>query len=126
MAKDLDQLAYLVDQYENARAERLAADKVAKELKSKETKLHDELCDALAESGVGMVGGSTHKVTLKITRKPQAADWPALYEYIKQNNAFELLQRRLGERAINERLEQGEDIPGLSFFNKRSLSVSKL
>ena len=123
---ELALLGKLNDDYVAARQLRLDSDKEAARLKSIEVKLHDRLVEELRSNDVGMVGGSTHKVTLKTVSKPQAEDWQAVYQYIKDNDAFELLQRRLGEGAVAERTEAGEKIPGIAFYLKSTLSVSKL
>lgn len=49
-----------------------------------------------------------------------AEDWDAFYQYIKENDAIHLLQRRVGQAATLETLEDG-DIPGV-----KKLTITKL
>jgi len=122
---ELAQLSDLVDQFTTKRAERLAQDKSAKLLKAEETVLKELILNQLIVNEVGSVGGKTHTVKRQIKRKPQVADWQAFNTYVIENNALELFQRRIHEKAVNERTEEGP-IPGIEFFELNDLSVSKL
>lgn len=48
----------------------------------------------------------------------------SFYKYVADNNAFDLLQRRLNNKAIADRHGDGEKIPGLSKFTKRTIKVT--
>jgi hypothetical protein len=48
-----------------------------------------------------------------------------VYDYVKEHDAFDILFRRLNEKAIMDRREQGEEVPGLDWFPVASLSVSR-
>jgi len=55
---------------------------------------------------------------------PTAKNWERIYEYIKEHNAFELLQRRLSAPAIREHWDAGEKIPGIDKYPIEKLSVT--
>lgn len=78
-----------------------------------------------ADAATGVAG---HKALAKIERKliPQCEDWDALYAFIARNKAWELLQKRLGETAVKERLDAGQDLPGITIFQAKKVSVTKL
>jgi len=123
---ELAELAVLVDDFTAANQERLAADKVAKELKKVETALHDRIIAELIRNEARMCAGQTKRVTLQTVSKPQAVDWPAIHEYMVSHDAMDLLQRRLAVGAIDDRIEEGEEIPGIEFIQVNKLSVAKL
>ena len=123
---ELEQLADLVDEFTVARDLRLAADKEAKALKKTESTLKARVIDELIRNSATMVGGSTHRVTLQVKTKPQAEDWPLIYKYMKEKDAMDIVQRRLLGSAIDDRIEEGEEIPGIIFVQVNDLSVAKL
>ena len=52
-------------------------------------------------------------------------DWDAVHAYIKENDAFYLLQRRLSNAPYKEILDSGESLAGVVPFTKRSLNMRK-
>jgi len=56
---------------------------------------------------------------------PVAKDWEAIYEYVKENDAFYLLFKRLSSTAYKEMLEAGEVLPGAESYEKETISITK-
>lgn len=123
---ELAELAKLVDQYDEARNTRLAADKKAKDLKTIEAKFADRITIELNGQGIRYAAGTVKRVKLTPHTKPKAEDWPKFYEYMREENAFDLLQKRLGEAAIMLRRDEGIVIPGLAFNQFFKLSLGKI
>ena len=122
-----NELADLVDAYVTKRDARLLADKTAAALKTDETILHDALMQQFQLQGVKSLGSARFGVKMAGPEyQPSVKDWPALYAYIKENDAFELLERRPGKGACRERWDAGEIIPGVEKFPVYKLSVSKV
>jgi hypothetical protein len=119
-------LAEVTDEYYKVQQERRELDKKSKELKERETNLKNYIADFLRKNKMSAVGG-THIIATYV-RKPKAIaeNWSTLYDFIVQNEAFDILQRRLHEGAIKDRLEQGESIPGLGTIWIDDISVSKV
>ena len=107
------ELAALVDAYEVTRAGRLSLEKDVKVLQSAENAHKAKIIEELQRQEVDVVGGKLLTVTLVKKIKPQAADWADLYEFIQANGAFDLLHRRLTEKAVKDRWENGEVLPGV-------------
>ncbi len=124
MSNELAASAALVDAYIAKRTERLLADKVAENLKKEETELQKKLIEICIASGTKALGGSKGVVNYARENKPTVMNWEKLYEYIKEHDAFELLQRRLGEGAVAERWEDGIVIPGVGTFPVDKLTIS--
>ena len=67
------------------------------------------------------------KLTFSISEQTvgNVEDWDDLYQFIRDNNAFYLLQRRLANAAYKEMLDSGSALPGVVPFTKRSLNMRK-
>jgi len=57
---------------------------------------------------------------------PKCDDWTQLHNYVIANNAPELLQKRLTESAVMERINAGEHIPGISLDTKAVYTVKEV
>ena len=123
---ELAELGKLVDDFNVARNLRLAADKDAKRLKSIEVEMKDRILGEMIEQQVGFAAGMDIRVKRKTVNKPQAADWDQVYKYMVENDAMDLVQKRLHERAVNDRFEDGITIPGIEFYEVNDLSIGKL
>jgi hypothetical protein len=125
MSTDINILSSKADDYLRARKARLAKQREVDELEVVEKKLKAEIIAALAASSAKAIGGQTVTLTLKTKNKPVARDWSQVYDYIKQHDAFDLLQKRLTETAVSLRWEEGEVIPGIEKFPVDDLSISE-
>ena len=107
--------------------ERLAADKVAAELKARETALIDHIIEKLPKGDAGAIG-KHHKVVVGTKDVPQVAadQWEVFYKYVAKNKAWDMLQKRLGTEAIKARLDAGKVIPGVKMFKAVTVSLTKV
>lgn len=122
---DLNELSKIIEQYAMRREERLELDRRSKEIGELENELKQLIMAHMEEQHVYVAGSPHVTVKLKITPKPTAKDWREVYQYVKDNDAFDILFRRLNEKALIERREQGVEVPGLDWFPVASLSVSR-
>ena len=53
----------------------------------------------------------------------EVGDWNALMEYVKNNNAFDILQRRVSPAQLEKRLNAGAIIKGVSVYHSEILIV---
>lgn len=58
---------------------------------------------------------------------PSASDWSALYDFIREHNAFEFLERRVTKKAVKEYMEDHDGAlpPGVQVFRKYDVSVRR-
>lgn len=117
------EVSELVDKFILKKAERLQADKKAAALKAEEDAFKKQLIGIALESKARSLGGSVGSVNWHRKQKPTVENWEQLYAYIKQYDAFELLQRRIGEKAVEERWEDGIVIPGVVTFPVDDLTI---
>lgn len=124
MIKISSHLPDVVDAYISIRAQRLQLDRQAAEVKEQEETLKEHLISSFRTSGTTALGGQAGLVKMTKTIEPDPTNWDELYIYIKANDAWELLHKRVGSQAVKERWEAGEEIPGIGRREVYKLSVS--
>lgn len=77
-------------------------------------------CD---EQGATRVSSALGTAVLTETTVPQVTDWDTFYQFIKDNDAFHFLQRRVATAAFREAIEAKQEIPGLTPFSQRSINL---
>jgi hypothetical protein len=114
-----------VDAYLTARQARLAADKVAAELKKSEDALKGQIEKSMHEAGMTDYKGDTVRVQIEREYKPTVNDWGQVHLFIRENDAWDLVQKRLTESAVKSRWEDNISIPGIEKFPVDKLSITK-
>jgi hypothetical protein len=71
-----------------------------------------------------IVGVGTFK--RKLDLMPSAEDWPTIYAWVKENDAWELLHKRLGKTFVEKYAEDHEGAlpPGVKVFREYVLHVA--
>lgn len=118
------QLPDMVDQYIVARDQRLVLERQVAEMEKLEKVLKDAIIAKAKHEGLTAVGAKQGLVKINSLIEPRADDWPSVYAYIKENDAFDLLHRRLTSDAVKARWENGVEIPGVGKAEVWKLSVS--
>lgn len=119
-------LGSLADQLHAIREVRLAVAKVADQLKAEETRLTEHIINTLDTEAEGGVVGKRYKAIVRRESIPIVEDWEAVYGYIKDNDAFDLLNKQVNRAAVRERWENEEAVPGLGSFQAKKLSLTKV
>lgn len=114
------------DLYHDVRDLRLSMEKEVEAVKAFENAVKTNIIDNLSKSDDTGAAGLRYRAQIVTKRKPQAADWPAIQAYIIQNHAFDLLQRRLSDKAVVDRWEAGEIVPGVEAVNTVDVSITKV
>lgn len=100
---------------------RKALAKEVAQLEKEEKRLGEILLASVPQMGEITAPGITLRKIIK--SKPTASDWNALYEYIRKNDAFDLLHKRLTETAVKLRWDDSVIIPGVVSQDTESLEV---
>jgi hypothetical protein len=121
------------------KAERLAKDKEAETLKSMEEAYKHYLIEQLPKAGAGGIAGKLCRVSVSTKEVPKVNDWPSFYAGIvkiyqthvkkrdgQEDGAFALLQRRLGEAAVDEMWQAGAKVDGVGTFTVVGVSLNKV
>lgn len=54
------------------------------------------------------------------------ADWPIFWNFIKENDRFDMLEKRVGQKAVEDyRDETGDIPPGLNVFSEETVTVRR-
>ena len=118
------QLPDLINQFISVRAQRLALDREAKEIKEFEEILKDAIIAKYKEQGIKAMGATNGLVKMTILIEPLASDWLSIWEHIRATGEFDLLHRRLTSLAVKERWDHEIEIPGVGRSEVYKLSVS--
>jgi hypothetical protein len=122
---DLAELGKLADQLDAKRADRLAADKIAAQLKSEEHALQSQLIAEMEENNLSSIGGENCIIKRTVKERAIASNWPELYAYIKEHDAFDLLHKRITDSAVLLRKDDGVEVPGVSLMEYSTITYSK-
>jgi hypothetical protein len=102
-----------------------AAQKSVDAIEAEYNAIREYVIETLPKSEASGVAGRVGRVAVVRKEVPQVEDWTAFYAYVKKNNAFELLQRRLGDAAVKERWDAGKVVPGVTKFTAVTISLTK-
>lgn len=122
------ELGKIADYYHDTKTARLAADKAAAALKTKEEQAKNALITQMRAQGISAAGGKKLRCTIdpEPDYKPTVKDWSKLYAHILKTKDFSFLQKRIGEAAVKERWEDGVIVPGVDKFPMYKLSTSEI
>jgi hypothetical protein len=105
---------------------RLDVERRIEKLKNLEQQLKNYFIETLPRSSATGISGAVACVRIEIKPIPQVEDWDKFYKYVHKHKAFDMLQRRLSEVAVKDRLDEGVKVPGVGIFNAKKVSVTKL
>ena len=99
-------------------------------IKEAEEKLEGFLLWSLQNSGLtkmGVESPTLGKVTIFNRTKTsyRVGDWDTVLDYVKSNNAYDLLVKNVSSTAVKEAVEAGVEVPGLNVFQEEVVSVRK-
>ena len=114
------------DEYSAVREERLRVEKIAQGIKDRETEIFNCIMATLSESTDTGASGKFYRVQRVEKEVNQVKDWPAFYDYVQKNGSFELMQKRLNDKAVREQIEGGEVLPGVAVEIVPTLSFRKV
>ena len=116
----------VADLYKGVTAIRLLMEKEVKKVRARESELKEHMIDNLSKSDDQGAVGLKYRVQLTKTVKPVTKDWEQVYDYIVENDRFDMLQKRLGDRAVLDIYEETGYMPkGIEKFNAIGISVTK-
>ena len=115
----------LIDGLYDLRTQRLAIEKQVEELKARETATKEEILFLLKESGLEGAKGETATASIQYKIKPNVTDWDSVYSYIRENDMFALLQKRLTTTLWAALQEDGITVPGTEAIAITDLSLTK-
>ena len=100
-------------------------DRQAAEQKEVVDSLKDAIICEMKELDLTSMTLPVARINLLKQTKPIVAEWDALYSFVHQHSAFDLLHRRLSSTAWSDRIENGEVIPGITTYEQTIIRVTK-
>ena len=114
------------DLYAETRQLRLAMEKVVKEVKEREAEVRDHIINNLSKSDDTGAAGKKYRAQIVVKAVPQLNSWEKFTQYVQENGRFDLMQKRLSDKAVTDIWEEGGDVPGVMKFNAVSVSITKI
>lgn len=99
---------------------------VEDEYKAQDQEVCRALITAFREAGLEAGAGSLRRAGMKQEAYYSIEDPEPFYEYVKENDAWDLLTKRVSSKAVKARLKREEDVPGLRIFEKTVVNLSKV
>lgn len=118
-------LGACVDRLYTMRQQRLVKQAEAEKMKSYEVALQDHVLNNFKKDEVEGAKGKLASASISRTTVANVTDWEAFYKYIKKNEAWDMLQRRVNDAAYRARLDDKVAVPGVEAFGIIKLSITK-
>jgi hypothetical protein len=118
-------LGQLIDQRQALRVRMSLLNKEVDDLKTEADALEAQIKSTMINQGLTVAAGETARVTLSEEVNPTVENWDELYQYIKDNNAFYLLQRRVAATAFRETLQADTVVPGVRGVTTHKLAINQ-
>lgn len=108
------------------RESRIIAQRAVDAIEVDEKLLKEHIINNLPKSD--MTGASGKLANVKVVTKevPRVDDWDQLHRYVVDNQAWELMHKRVSDGAVKERWDAGVEVPGVGRFKAVTLSVTKV
>lgn len=119
-------LGACIDKLYRMRADRLALQKKVDAAKEQEKVLTEHLIQHLSKEKADGVKGKLAKASINRTVVAHAVDWKKFYAHVLKTKSFELLQKRLNDKACKERWDDNKVVPGIEPFAVIKVSVTKV
>jgi hypothetical protein len=108
---DLDQLTSVYLKIRDKRAEnKREFDNVDKYLEEQQKMLAEQMLDTCKEMGADSIRTPHGTIIRSVKSKYWTGDWDSMYNFIKEHNAFGLLEKRLHQTNMKDFLTENPDV----------------
>lgn len=114
------------DLYSEVRELRLAMQKHVDAVKARETEIREFIINNLSKSDDTGAAGKRYRAQIVTKDVPALKDWDAFTNFVIKSARFDLLQKRLSDRAVKDMWEEGQDVPGVEKFRTVDVSITKV
>ena len=119
-------LGSLIDEMFDLRERKRELERELKEIEETMADRESQVIQMLDKDEITLSRGRRASASITESEVPVIEDWEAVQEYIRENDALHLLQRRVSSTAWRELKDAGELIPGTRPFTQRKLSLRKV
>lgn len=120
-----EKLGECVDMLEVLKERKTSLKRQIDEVDKPASMIKEELKIIMEKEGITECAGTNMRIKFVTKTKYSLADKGLFCEYIKESKAFELMTAAVNQRAVQERLDAGEEIPGISKYDVVTSSLTK-
>ena len=120
------ELADIADKWAATRSHRIAMEKEAALVHADEAKLKSMLLAEMHAQDITSIGGHVVSVTLKKAEVPIVENWEEFYKHVQETGDFDLMFRRVNNKAVKERWANTTQVPGVTSITVCDLSYSQV
>jgi len=125
---DLDQLTAVYLKIRDTRAEnKRQFENVDKDLEEQQKMLAEQMLDSCKEIGADSIKTPHGTIIRSVKSKYWTGDWDSMYNFIKEHDAFGLLEKRLHQTNMKDFLHENPDVMpmGLNVENEYTIVVRR-
>ena len=125
---DLDQLTAIYLKIRDTRAEnKRQFENVDKDLEEQQKMLAEQMLDTCKEMNADSIRTPHGTIIRSVKSKYWTGDWDSMYNFIKEHDAFGLLEKRLHQTNMKEFLNENPDVMpmGLNVENEYTVVVRR-
>lgn len=116
-------LGELIAKREQLRDQKRALNAELAEIDAALTENESDLLTALDAAGLEHAKIDGVSVSISEQTMPSVTDWDALYGFIRDNDAFYMLQRRVSTGPYREMLQMEQEVPGVEPYVQRKVNM---
>jgi len=118
-------LGEAIDLLYTTRAARLTLARELKDMTTTEKEAKFTVLKLLEEAGLQKASGEIATAGILVDDVPFIKDWNEVYAFIREQNRFDLLQKRIGVVAWRDMYKEGILVPGTEAVIDTDLSLTK-
>ena len=125
---DLDQLTAVYLKIRDRRADnKREFENVDKDLEEQQKMLAEQMLDTCKEMGADSIRTPHGTIIRSVKSKYWTGDWDSMYNFIKEHDAFGLLEKRLHQTNMKDFLNENPDVMpmGLNVENEYTIVVRR-
>ena len=98
-----------------------------KDIKAKRAQIQNALNEACQKLNVTSLKTSVGTLTRTLKTRYWTNDWPEMYKFLKDNDALELMEKRISQSNMKDFVANNPDLspPGLQATSEYSVSIRK-
>lgn len=127
MELDDNQLEKLMQADINMRESIATLESQISEIKTKRTQVQEALNEACRTLNVTSIKTNVGTLTRKLKTRYWTSDWPQMYKFMKENDALELVEKRIQQSNIKQFISDNPELspPGLQSTSEYTVSILK-
>jgi hypothetical protein len=115
------------DFYSDVRALRLSMEKEVEAIKARESEIREHIIGNLSKSADTGAAGLRYRAQIVMKDVVKVNEWPLVYSWIRKNDRFDFMQKRLSDKAVAEWMqEEKRTLPGTEVIKIPEVSITKI